>query len=71
MKTPPTGGAQTEPPEDAGPVKTLLGGENSPALTPVNDAANEQSGQRSDAPSSEGHAKQDQRGHEQPGVLGD
>ena len=24
-------GAQTEPPEDAGPVKTLLGGENSPA----------------------------------------
>jgi hypothetical protein len=30
-KTPSTGGAQTEPPEDAGPVRTLLGGEDSPA----------------------------------------
>jgi hypothetical protein len=31
MKSPSTGGAQTEPPEDAGPVRNLLGGENSPA----------------------------------------
>jgi hypothetical protein len=31
MKTPSTGGAQTEPPEDAGPVRLLLGGEDSPA----------------------------------------
>jgi hypothetical protein len=71
MKTPPTGGAQTEPPDDAGPVRTLLGGEDSPALAPFNDAANEQSCPRSHAPSSERHCKQDQRGHEQPGILGD
>jgi ATP-dependent DNA ligase len=40
-------------------------------LTPVDEAANEQSCQQSHAPSSERHAKQDQRGYKQPGVLGD
>jgi hypothetical protein len=63
-------GAQTEPPSACQAGETLLGGEDSRAQTPFNYAANEQSCQRSHAPSSEGHGKQDQRGHEQPGVVG-